>query len=316
MTDPDKTPPIQAGFAAVLKAVTLRRRRKDANPVFHFLSGAGAGAMSRCALSPMQVIKLKMQVDVIQRPKPYGVFGDVFLAVPMMFQRVFRKEGFKAFWYGNGTAIMRLVPYHGIRFSVYEECKLQANQADEKAVPIPSTFLCGAIAGLTATVLTYPMDVIKTRVTLDALDGKPGGLYGSPSNAVRRILREEGWAPLRRGLAVSAIGIVIFDGIQFATYEGLNYSYRSSFVDPLTPKQHATGNLVSGALAGWMARVVAWPFDTLRKRVQMCGAPHAIPGCRHDFQTGGGRLALEGQVHQLLPGGSVGGHYICMLRVH
>eukprot|EP00658_Telonema_sp_P-2_P017675 TRINITY_DN16887_c0_g1_i1.p1 TRINITY_DN16887_c0_g1~~TRINITY_DN16887_c0_g1_i1.p1 ORF type:complete len:300 (+),score=56.17 TRINITY_DN16887_c0_g1_i1:134-1033(+) len=208
-----------------------------------------------------------------------------------------RKEGFKAFWYGNGTAIMRLVPYHGIRFSVYEECKLQANQADEKAVPIPSTFLCGAIAGLTATVLTYPMDVIKTRVTLDALDGKPGGLYGSPSNAVRRILREEGWAPLRRGLAVSAIGIVIFDGIQFATYEGLNYSYRSSFVDPLTPKQHATGNLVSGALAGWMARVVAWPFDTLRKRVQMCGAPHAIPGCRHDFQTGGYSRLLRDMIH-------------------
>lgn len=75
-----------------------------------------------------------------------------------------RDEGVVAFWKGNGTNIIRIFPYSAAQLSANDFYKRALCQDGDLTVAMRLT--AGALAGMTATALTHPLDTIRLRLAL------------------------------------------------------------------------------------------------------------------------------------------------------
>lgn len=86
------------------------------------------------------------------------------------------------------------------------------------------TAIAGAGAGATATLCTYPLDYIRSRMAVQT--HKSGEPFESLPHALRVSVAEHGWRSLFRGIWPTLIGIVPYAGTSFAVYETLKLSAR------------------------------------------------------------------------------------------
>ncbi len=77
----------------------------------------------------------------------------------------------------------------------------------------------GAVAGIIAMSATYPLDMVRGRLTVQA-DGSAAA-YTGLLHATRTIARVEGWGAFYKGWLPSVIGVVPYVGLNFAVYETL-----------------------------------------------------------------------------------------------
>ena len=77
-----------------------------------------------------------------------------------MFQagnNIFQAEGLKAFWKGNTAGILLYASYNACQFTVFNWLKTDFNVKDSFA---------GGGAALVSTVVTYPLDTLRTRMSV------------------------------------------------------------------------------------------------------------------------------------------------------
>jgi len=81
-----------------------------------------------------------------------------------------------------------------------------------------------------------------------------------------KVMREEGGVRgLYRGLVTTAVGVAPYVGINFAAYEALR-----GWITP--PGKASVGRKLScGALAGSISQTLTYPFDVLRRKMQVTG---------------------------------------------
>lgn len=101
--DSSTTPPVQFRGARewVSQAV-----------VASFMAGGVAGAVSRTVVSPLERLKILLQVQSKGRTE-YQMSTGKALA------KIWREEGFKGMMAGNGTNCIRIVPYSAVQFGSY-----------------------------------------------------------------------------------------------------------------------------------------------------------------------------------------------------
>ena len=85
----------------------------------------------------------------------------------------------------------------GINFAAYEG--LRGVITPPGKTTIPRKLLCGALAGSISQTLTYPCDVLRRKMQVAGMHGM-GVKYTGAFDALRGILRTEGWRGLYRGL--------------------------------------------------------------------------------------------------------------------
>ena len=197
---------------------------------------------------------------------------------------VVRQEGIRGLWRGNLINCARTFPSRGILFSCqdqYKDMLLKAAGEDPGLhvvettvyrsdgssfnVPTWASFIAGSMAGITACSLTYPLDVLWTRVAgkLVARSVQEAPL----ASTFRTMVKEEGARAFFRGVGPTILGAVPYEGVKFAVYDSSIAMQNSMGVDqqthPLLPK------LAAGFLAGGVAGSVLFPNDTVRRLLQM-----------------------------------------------
>jgi solute carrier family 25 protein 43 len=205
--------------------------------------------LARTLTSPLDVVKILNQVGT-----PEGKGG--FLR---SFGNVYRAEGLGAFFKGNMMAILRLFPYNAIQFTAYNEIRSHVPPRNRYA---HVDFIAGAGAGLVATVVTYPLDMLKTRLTTNHVH-KGRAHYKGILDAVKTISREEGSLALYKGLWTSLLGVIPFAGGTFMAY---NFIKRAWGRPP--SEVTVTEHFIGGCAAAAFAQTFSYPFDTLRKKMQ------------------------------------------------
>jgi solute carrier family 25 thiamine pyrophosphate transporter 19 len=175
------------------------------------------------------------------------------------------------------------VSYSAIQFTTYRTISLALQSAlGEHRMPAAAeSFIAGAAAGAVATTATYPLDLLRTRFAAQGTER----VYTSLLASVRDIARYEGPRGFFRGLGAGVGQIIPYMGIFFATYETIRL--------PLGNLDMPFGS--SDATAGVMASVIAktgvFPFDLIRKRLQVQGPTREkyvhknIPEYRGVFKT-------------------------------
>ncbi|KAL5507145.1 hypothetical protein ACEPAH_6601 [Sanghuangporus vaninii] len=125
----------------------------------YFIAGGVAGAASRTVVSPLERLKIIQQVQPESPDKAYkGVWRSLV--------RMWHEEGFKGFMRGNGINCLRIVPYSAVQFTTYEQLKKWFTSYGAKELDTPTRLLAGALAGITSVCSTYPLDLVRSRLSI------------------------------------------------------------------------------------------------------------------------------------------------------
>jgi len=131
--------------------------------------------------------------------------------------------------------------------------------------------LCGGLAGITSVTCTYPLDIVRTRLSIQSAsfnDLKRGageklpGMWGVMKTMYRT---EGGITALYRGIIPTVAGVAPYVGLNFMTYEIM----RTQFTVEGNKDPSAVGKLAAGAVSGAVAQTCTYPFDVLRRRFQI-----------------------------------------------
>ncbi|XP_017786860.1 PREDICTED: mitochondrial basic amino acids transporter [Nicrophorus vespilloides] len=175
-----------AGINAVIFGIYGNTQRSFADPdalTAHFLAGAAAGLFQSVLASPMELAKLKVQMSHDQ------------LGPLDCMQKIYRTEGFRGVFRGLGITVAREVPAFGSYFLTYEYL---SRTRDGAPVSTSRMLFCGGLAGVVSWTLTYPVDVLKSRLQYDPK-------YTGAVDCLRRSLAAEGPHFLFRGLTPALV---------------------------------------------------------------------------------------------------------------
>jgi len=230
-----------------------KKGRDDRISIYQsFFAGGIAGVASRTITSPLDVVKILAQVGT----------KDTSQGFVRSFRNIYTKEGIRGFWKGNGIACVRLFPYNAVQFAVFTKLKVILSDPYTGKITMWNSLLAGSVAGIAATVATYPTDMVKTRLTVahaDPLQSKYKGMV----HAFTCIYKEEGARAFFKGMNASIIGVIPFAGGTFMAYEILDKAFGTPR-DKMSPIQ----NFINGCLAASFAQTFSFPFDTIRKKLQ------------------------------------------------
>lgn len=189
----------------------------------HFISSPtfvplAAGITARTAittaLSPLELIRTNLQSTPKSPDQPHTL-PSVLRSIGM----VVRRQGVLFLWRGLGPTLWRDVPFSGIYWAGYEGWKRYFESRGQGGAYV--AFACGAISGTTASLLTSPFDVLKTRRQALLMAGTiPSQARGTISLCLR-IVRTEGMAALFAGVWPRTAKIAPACGIMIACFEGI-----------------------------------------------------------------------------------------------
>mmetsp|Transcript_21346 Transcript_21346/g.69102 ORF Transcript_21346/g.69102 Transcript_21346/m.69102 type:complete len:330 (+) Transcript_21346:1499-2488(+) len=224
-------------------------------------AGAGAGIIARTATAPFDRVKLLFQVQAVAATGGSALKADSYTGLGQATMKILREEGVLSFWKGNGVNIIRIAPYSAAQLASNDFYKRVL--ADENGkLGIAQRLTAGALAGMTGTALTHPLDTVRLRLAL------PNSGYTGMFNAFSTMYRTEGIAALYKGLPATLAGIAPYAACNFATYDIIKKAY----YDHMQLPDSKLANMGLGASAGIMAATVCYPLDTVRRRMQMKGA--------------------------------------------
>ncbi|KAL1198111.1 Mitochondrial adenine nucleotide transporter ADNT1 [Cardamine amara subsp. amara] len=234
------------------------------------LAGGVAGGVSRTAVAPLERMKILLQV---QNPHTIKYNGTV-----QGLKYIWRTEGLRGLFKGNGTNCARIIPNSAVKFFSYEKASegilylYRQQTGNENAQLTPLLRLgAGATAGIIAMSATYPMDMVRGRLTVQTANSPYQ--YRGIAHALATVLREEGPRALYRGWVPSVIGVVPYVGLNFAVYESLKDWLLKSNPYNVVENNELTivTRLSCGAIAGTVGQTIAYPLDVIRRRMQMVG---------------------------------------------
>ncbi|XP_016352171.1 mitochondrial coenzyme A transporter SLC25A42 isoform X1 [Sinocyclocheilus anshuiensis] len=221
------------------------------------LSGAFAGAVAKTAVAPLDRTKIIFQVSS-NRFSAKEAYRLIY--------RTYLKDGFFSLWRGNSATMVRVIPYAAIQFCAHEQYKRILGQYygfQGKALPPVPRLLAGSLAGTTAAMITYPLDMVRARMAVT-----PKEMYSNILHVFVRISREEGLQTLYRGFTPTILGVMPYAGLSFFTYETLKKIHTEH-----TGRSHPFSyeRLAFGACAGLIGQSASYPLDVVRRRMQTAG---------------------------------------------
>ncbi|XP_060523808.1 probable mitochondrial glutathione transporter SLC25A40 isoform X2 [Cylas formicarius] len=187
------------------------------------VSGASARILSVTIVSPLELIRTKMQSQKLS-----------YLEIGEALKVLLKTDGIKGLWKGIFPTLLRDVPFSAIYWMSYETIK-SVWRYDQPSFAL--SFFAGAISGSIAATVTVPFDVVKTHQqiefgsTLFANNGKPSKSR-TTSTIFWDIYRTNGIRGLYAGLAPRLIKVSPACAIMISSFE-----YGKVFFNNLTPKE-------------------------------------------------------------------------------
>ncbi|PVV03896.1 hypothetical protein BB560_001603 [Smittium megazygosporum] len=175
------------------------------------LAGSLAGFAMALLNCPVELLKVKLQVQTDK--KLYS--GVIDCGVKSV-----REHGFRALFRGLPITIMRDMPALGCYFGTYEFCKLYSTRFSSLSTPQGSPsqfamFMSGGIAGVVSWLLSYPLDMLKSRMQMNYTYKSLGHTF----SAMRTEAQSRGYSIFYKGLAPTLARAFPANAATFLAYE-------------------------------------------------------------------------------------------------
>ena len=154
-------------------------------------SGGAASAFAKTCIAPFERTKILLQtsnlVTGVGGHKEYRGIVDVLTRIP-------REQGVTAFWRGNFTNISRVVPTYALRFTFFDHFRRLTSIGHDPSKPLPLSrqMAAGALSGSVTMLCTFPLDLLRTRMSAEVTQAGVPRKYGSMPAAAASIVRTQG----------------------------------------------------------------------------------------------------------------------------
>lgn len=150
---------------------TMKTPNSTTLPVhLSLLSAALARSVASVLFLPFTVVKTRFEAMGAERP---------YRSTLHAMQTISRVEGLRALWTGLVPTLLRDVPHSALYFAMYNYMKsvILPLRSPESRIPVVGlNFVAGMISGLTATVVSHPFDVVRTRLQTQYGSTSPRGM--------------------------------------------------------------------------------------------------------------------------------------------
>ncbi|KAK6580264.1 hypothetical protein PZA11_007286 [Diplocarpon coronariae] len=137
--------------------------------------------------------------------------------------------------------------------------------SQDKPLPFIYQFTAGAVAGVSEILVMYPLDVVKTRIQLQSGTATGENAYTGMVDCFRKIVRNEGFSRLYRGIEAPILMEAPKRATKFAANDAWGKFYRDAFG---IAKMNQSLSVLTGATAGATESLVVVPFELVKIRLQ------------------------------------------------
>lgn len=191
--------------------------------LIHLLAAASAGVATATATNPIWLIKTRMQLQQSHNSL-YANSWDCL-------RKVVEREGVRGLYKGLSASYLGVIE-GTIQWVLYEQLKqnLKSKETSTSKGSWLNYFFAAAGSKLVAATLTYPHEVLRTRLreqsssTASSLNSVK---YRGLLQAARLIVKEEGAAALYGGMTAHMMRVVPNSAIMFFCYEFLTHIYHT-----------------------------------------------------------------------------------------
>ncbi|KAG2728440.1 hypothetical protein I3843_01G200800 [Carya illinoinensis] len=170
------------------------------------VAGAAAGIVSTLVCHPLEVLKDRLTIS-----------REVYPSLSIAISKIYKDGGIGAFYAGISPTLIGMLPYSTCYYFMYEKLKKSYCQSkNKKSLSRPEMLLVGALAGFTASTISFPLEVARKRLMVGALEGKCPPHMAA---ALSEVIKEKGLMGLYRGWGASCLKVMPSSGITWMFYE-------------------------------------------------------------------------------------------------
>ncbi|GMH02651.1 hypothetical protein Nepgr_004490 [Nepenthes gracilis] len=251
--------------------------------IYHFGSSGISVAIATAVTHPLDVIKVRLQMQLVGQRGPLTGMGQLFV-------QMLKNEGPISLYLGLAPALSRSVLYGGLRLGLYEPSKHVCELAFGSS-NILVKIASGAFAGSLATALTNPLEVLKVRLQMHS---SSRGVI----NEMRQVALEGGVIALWKGVGPAMTRAAALTSSQLTTYD----ESKRALVrwTPLEEGFHL--HLISSMLAGVVSTLITAPMDVVKTRLMLQTESNGPGSYRNGFHCAYQVMLTEG-IRALYKGG-------------
>ncbi|VVT53039.1 uncharacterized protein SAPINGB_P003373 [Magnusiomyces paraingens] len=254
--------------------------------VAHALAGAGGGALSMVVTYPLITLSTraqtesrrskKEQADAAQRAGSATAAEDEAsvkrpTSALEAARQIIQREGVSGLYSGLDSALFGISVTNFVYYYFYEGTRSFYETSKRKAgkslnLSTLESMAAGAIAGSATVVLTNPIWVVNTRMTVkeNSVKDPKTGKIRTPGTleTVAKIIREDGFKPFFAGI-LPALVLVINPILQYTIFEQIKNTIE---------KKRKLGPIdffLIGAIGKIFATSITYPYITLKSRLQL-----------------------------------------------
>jgi solute carrier family 25 (adenine nucleotide translocator) protein 4/5/6/31 len=177
-----------------------------------------------------------------------------------------KEQGFLSFWRGNWANVIRYFPTQALNFSFKEKYQKLFVRYDSKTdfwKFFAGMLAAGGASGATSLLFVYPLDYARTRLGAD-VGNEAAREFNGLGDCLKKTYQQDGAVGLYRGFGVSLVGIIVYRAAFFGLYDTAKALI---YKDP--KKSNMFVSFAVGLTVETAAGVIAYPFDTVRRRMMM-----------------------------------------------
>jgi len=284
-------------------------------PMWYYVFAGGlSGVFSRTIVAPLETIKIRLQTGLLKQRSSSSNSSqtkNTRTSVLRMLHKTYLNQGVRGLFAGNMLNCLRVFPLTGlsclfyieidekiiqqyneyqairIRREVYNDYSEDDFDEEEIEQTAGQKFMAGFVAGAFANLLTYPLDVVRARMSVSNMDNignlksvmsgetvtannsKPSTTKAAANKRVSLYqITKETWKNKAgfQGLGITILTAAGMLGIQQGVYDAIK---KEIVMDRALIDPGATSFALIGGFAGIASQVAMYPFDTIRRRIQV-----------------------------------------------
>ncbi|KAJ4288132.1 mitochondrial ornithine carrier protein [Kalmusia sp. IMI 367209] len=205
-----------SGFYPELKA----HPEKDLPYSGMLYCGMVAGAITSVFLTPIELVKCKMQVP-LETPNTTVIRPGILSVIAS----IHRHQGIKGYWHGQFGTLIRETGGGAAWFGGYEGMKMLFKKASsgpvtDEDLSISQRMISGSVAGMLYNFAFYPADTVKSRMQTEDVK-QLTGQKSTFSAVFKALLKQHGLKGMYRGCGITVARSIPSSAFIFTVYEEL-----------------------------------------------------------------------------------------------